>query len=107
MHVEALVRVEGGIKRSAYTESADLARFEMNGPQKGPGDRLEVNLAAVMTGDPKTDVPLRDGDILTIRQLPRWNDIGASMTVRGDVLHPSPYATHPAEHLTSLLALNA
>src|SRR2546429_9836079 len=84
--LEDLVRVAGGLKRSAYTESADLARFEMNGYQKGAGERLELNLEAAMNGDPKTDVPLRDGDILTIRQLPRWTDIGASMAVRGEVL---------------------
>src|SRR5260370_34539008 len=76
----------------------------MNGAQKGPGDRLEINLAAVMTGDPKTDVPLRDGDILTIRQLPRWNDIGASMTVRGEVLHAGTYGIEPGERLRSVLA---
>jgi len=69
-----LVRVAGGLKRSAYTDSADLARFDMNGPGKGPGDRLEVNLAAVMSGDATNGVLLRDGDILTIRQLPRWNE---------------------------------
>src|SRR5206468_5540162 len=35
MRVEDLIRIAGGLKRSAYTESADLARFEMNGSQKG------------------------------------------------------------------------
>src|SRR5206468_5453220 len=30
MRVEDLIRIAGGLKRSAYTESADLARFEMN-----------------------------------------------------------------------------
>ena len=104
MRVEDLVRVAGGLKRSAYTESADLARFEMNGSQKAPGDRLELNLAAAMNGDPKTDVPLRDGDILTIRQLPRWTDIGASMTVRGEVLHAGTYGIAPGERLSSVLA---
>ena len=104
MHVEDLVRIAGGLKRSAYTESADLARFEMHGSQKGPGDRLEVNLTAAMNGDPKTDVPLRDGDILTIRQLPRWTDIGASMTVRGEVLHAGTYGIAPGERLSSVLA---
>jgi protein involved in polysaccharide export with SLBB domain len=104
MHVEDLIRVAGGLKRSAYTESADLARFEMNGSQKVPGDRLELNLTAAMNGDPKTDVPLRDGDILTIRQLPRWTDIGASMTVRGEVLHAGTYGIAPGERLSSVLA---
>jgi protein involved in polysaccharide export with SLBB domain len=104
MHVEDLVRVAGGLKRSAYIESADLARFEMNGSQKAPGDRLEINLTAALNGDPKTDVPLRDGDILTIRQLPRWTDIGASMTVRGEVLHAGTYGIEPGERLSSVLA---
>src|SRR6266700_412998 len=103
MRVEDLVRVAGGLKRSAYTESADLARFEMNGPHKGPGDRQELNLAAAMNGDLKTDVPLRDGDILTIRQLPRWTDIGASVTVRGEVLHAGTYGIAPGERLSSVL----
>jgi protein involved in polysaccharide export with SLBB domain len=104
MHVEDLVRVAGGIKRSAYTESADLSRFEMNSSRTNPSDRLEVNLAAAMTGDAKNDVPLRDGDVLTIRQLPRWTDIGASMTVRGEVLHPGTYGIQAGERLSSVLA---
>src|SRR5258708_33381471 len=104
MRVEDLVHVAGGLKRSAYTESADLARFETSGIQKGAGGRLEVNLAAAMSGDAKNDVPLRDGDILTIRQLPRWNDIGASITVRGEVLHPGTYGIGPGERLSSVLS---
>ncbi len=104
MHLAELVRVAGGLKRSAYTESADLARFDMSGAQKAPGDQVELNLAAAMSGDPKTDVPLRDGDILTIRQLPRWADIGASMNVRGEVLHPGTYGIGPGERLSSVLA---
>jgi protein involved in polysaccharide export with SLBB domain len=103
MRVEDLVHVAGGLKRSAYTESADLTRFEMNDPQKGPGDRLELNLDTALSGDAKTDVPLRDGDILTIRQLPRWNDIGASVTVRGEVQHPGTYGIGPGERLSSVL----
>ena len=104
MRVEDLVRVAGGLKRSAYTESADLTRFETNGTEKSPGDRQELDLDAAMKGDPKTDLPLRDGDILTIRQLPRWADIGASITVRGEVLHPGTYGIGPGERLSSVLA---
>jgi protein involved in polysaccharide export with SLBB domain len=104
MHVEDLVRVSGGVKRSAYTESADLARFDMNASRANPSDRLEINLAAAMNGEEKADVPLRDGDILTVRQLPRWKDIGASMTVRGEVLHPGTYGIEAGERLSSVLA---
>ncbi|HXJ39008.1 MAG TPA: SLBB domain-containing protein [Bryobacteraceae bacterium] len=104
MHVEDLVHVAGGLKRSAYADSADLSRFDPNASRTNPSDRLEVNLTAAMGGDEKNDVPLRDGDILTIRQLPRWNDIGASMTVRGEVQHPGTYGIEPGERLSSVLA---
>lgn len=104
MRVEDLVRVAGGLKRSAYTDSADLSRFEMNVPRTTPSDQLNVNLTEAMNGDPKTDIPLRDGDILTIRQLPRWTDIGASITVRGEVLHPGTYGIGPGERLSSVLS---
>ena len=104
MHVEDLVRVAGGMKRSAYTESADLSRFDPNASRTTPSDRLDVNLTAAMSGDAKNDVPLRDGDVLTIRQLPRWTDIGASITVRGEVLHPGTYGIEPGERLSSVLA---
>lgn len=104
MHIEDLVHVAGGLKRSAYTESADLSRFDSNASRTNPSDRLEVNLTAAMSGDEKNDIPLRDGDILTIRQLPRWTDIGSSMTVRGEVLHPGTYGIEPGERLSSVLA---
>jgi protein involved in polysaccharide export with SLBB domain len=104
MHVEDLVHVAGGVKRSAYTESADLSRFDSNASRTNPSDRLEVNLTAALSGDAKNDIPLRDGDILTIRQLPRWTDIGSSMTVRGEVLHPGTYGIEPGERLSSVLA---
>jgi protein involved in polysaccharide export with SLBB domain len=104
MHVEDLIRVAGGAKRSAYLESADLSRFEMNASRTTPSNRLDVNITAALNGDEKADIPLRDGDILTIRQLPRWNDIGASMTVRGEVLHPGTYGIEPGERLSAILA---
>lgn len=104
MRVEDLVRVAGGLKRSAYTESADLARFESTASRATPSDRLEVNLAEAMNGETNNDVPLRDGDILTIRQLPRWTDIGSSITVRGEVVHPGTYGIEPGERLSSVLA---
>ncbi len=104
MHLEDLVRVAGGLKRSAYTESADLSRFDSNDSRTSVSDRLQVNLTAAMAGDANSDVPLRDGDVLTIRQLPRWTDIGASMTVRGEVLHPGTYGIEPGERLSSVLA---
>ncbi len=103
MRVEDLVRVGGGLKRSADPETADLTRFAAaNGPN-GTNQRMEVKLAAALSGDASEDVPLRNGDVLTIRQIPQWTDLGATVKVRGEVQHPAAYGIEPGEKLSSVL----
>jgi polysaccharide biosynthesis/export protein len=103
MRVEDLVRVSGGLKRSADPELADLTRFAASNGPGGTNQRMEVKLAAALTGDASEDLPLRDGDVLTIRQVPQWNALGATVTVRGEVQHPAPYGIEPGEKLSSVL----
>jgi protein involved in polysaccharide export with SLBB domain len=63
-----------------------------------------VELSAAVTGDETANVPLRDGDVLTIRQNPGWNDLAATATVKGEVEHAGSYGIKPGERLSSLLA---
>jgi Periplasmic protein involved in polysaccharide export len=101
MHAADLIHAAGGLKRSAYTESADLTRYAAAG---GPAQQLQVSLASILNGNPTEDVPLRAGDVLAIRQVPGWKDIGASIKVSGEVVHPSTYGIQPGERLSSVLA---
>jgi len=103
MRVEDLVRVGGGLKRSADPELADLTRFAASDGPGGTNQRMEVKLAAALSGDSNHDVTLRDGDVLTIRQVPQWNYLGASVVVRGEVQHPAGYGIEPGEKLSSVL----
>ena len=100
MRVGDLVRVAGGLKRSAFADSADLTRFAAG---NGSGERIEVKLAMAMSGDTNENVPLRNGDVLAIRQIPQWNDLGSSVTVKGEVQHPASYGIEPGERLSSVL----
>src|SRR6516225_8394700 len=100
MHVEDLIRAAGGLKRSADSNLADLTRYAAAG---GPAEQLHVSLASLQNGNASEDVPLRAGDVLAIRQVPGWKDIGASVTVRGEVMHPSTYGIEPGERLSSVL----
>jgi len=101
MRVEDLVRVAGGLKRSAFADNADLTRFAAG---NGSGEHLEVNLAAALSSDINENVSLRNGDVLAVRQIPQWNDLGASVQVNGEVQHPATYGIEPGERLSSLLA---
>jgi protein involved in polysaccharide export with SLBB domain len=100
MHAEDLIRTAGGLKRSADAETADLTRYAASG---GSSQRMQISLASLANGNATEDVPLRSGDVLAIRQVPGWNDIGASMRVSGEVQHPSTYGIHPGERLSSLI----
>jgi len=103
LRLEDLIRMAGGMKRSAYTDKADLTRFDPHDTQKKLGEHQEIDIAAALAGDPNSDVALRDGDVLTIRQLPGWNDRGASVRVTGEVMHPGVYGIVPGEKLSSVL----
>jgi polysaccharide export outer membrane protein len=103
MRVTDLVRVAGGLKRSAYSESADLTRFATSSVSSDPNQRVEVKLSSALSGDANEDVPLGNGDVLTVRQIPQWEDLGASVVVRGEVQHPATYGIEPGERLSSVL----
>lgn len=100
MHVEDLVRVAGGLKRSAFADSADLTRFAAG---NGSSERIEVKLAAAVSGDANENVQLQNGDVLAVRQIPQWNDLGSSVKVKGEVVHPATYGIEPGERLSSVL----
>jgi len=100
MRSEDLIRAAGGLKRSADTMSADLTRYAASG---GTAQQFEISLASISNGNPTEDVPLRAGDVLAIRQVSGWKDIGASVKVSGEVMHPSRYGVQPGERLSSVL----
>jgi polysaccharide biosynthesis/export protein len=100
MRAEDLIRAAGGLKRSADTNSADLTRYAATG---GPAQQFKVSLTSILNGNPTEDVPLRGGDVLAIRQVPGWKDVGASMKVSGEVMHPATYGIQPGERLSSVL----
>jgi protein involved in polysaccharide export with SLBB domain len=99
-----LVRVAGGFKRGAYTELADLTRYEVEHGTNVTGEHQSVAIGKALAAEPDTDVRLHDGDVLTIRQLAGWNDVGATIMVKGEVLHPGTYGIQEGERLSSILA---
>jgi protein involved in polysaccharide export with SLBB domain len=103
LHVSGLIQLAGGFKRSAYTETADLTRFNPKAGENKLGEHIEVDVPAALSNDPSKDPALRDGDVLTIRQLSGWNDIGASVSLQGEVQHPGSYGIKPGERLSSVL----
>ncbi len=76
----------------------------MEGRTKVAGESLTVPIGKALTGEPDTDMRLHDGDVLTIRQLAGWNNVGATISITGEVLHPGTYGIREGERLSSILA---
>ena len=82
---------------------ADLITFQWASDAKLTGQHETISISAAMKGDPQANTPLHNGDVLTVRQLPEWNDLGATITVKGDVKDPGTYGIRPGERFSSIL----
>jgi protein involved in polysaccharide export with SLBB domain len=102
MRIEDLLRAAGGPKRSADLKDADLTRYHAASGATPSGEHKSVDLTAV-SHDPSRNFPLEDGDVLSVPQLPGWNDLGAAVALKGEVKNPGVYGIRPGEHLSSVL----
>lgn len=106
MRVSDLLRSAGGLLRSANAEGGDLTHYALSATganQAQASGEQKVNLTAALQGNADEDLPLRDGDVLTVPQQGTWKDIGASVAIRGEVAKPGVYGIRPGERLSSLL----
>ena len=103
MRISDLIRAAGGLKQSADLKAADLTHYVWKDEKQVTGEQEQIALAGVLSGDSATNGVLSNGDVLSIRQVPGWEDLGASITIRGEVLHPGGYGIRPGERLSSVL----
>jgi protein involved in polysaccharide export with SLBB domain len=103
MTASELIQVSGGLLRGAYRERADLARYVTENGQQVKSEAEQIDLAKILAGDSSADVELREGDVLSIREITGWKDIGSAISVDGEVGHPGTYGIREGEHLSSIL----
>lgn len=103
MTVAELVRMAGGFRRSAYRQEADLSNYTVQNGQKVLVGYSVVAVQKALDGDKSADVLLKPGDVVGIRQLTGWQDIGASITISGEVTFAGTYGIDEGERLSSVL----
>jgi len=103
MSAADLLRMAGGFKRDAFTEAADLASYAVIHGDHVESEHREIPIERALAGEPDTDVLLKPGDVLNIRQLGGWKDIGGEIVLNGEVLHPGRYGIQPGERLSSIV----
>jgi polysaccharide biosynthesis/export protein len=102
MRVSDLILAAGGLKQSADAEIADVTHYLWK-DDKQVTQQQQIVLADALTAKSNKDEMLNNGDVLAIRQVPGWEDLGASITLRGEITHPGSYGIRPGERLSSVL----
>jgi protein involved in polysaccharide export with SLBB domain len=103
MTVTGLLRMAGGFKRSAMTQRAEVASYVVQNGEKVLVKHTIIALSKAMDGDSTADTVLKPGDVVTIHPLVGWNDIGASITVKGELMYPGTYGIQAGEKLSAVL----
>ena len=101
MKIADLVAVAGNLKRSAYTDMAELTRYIPEG-RATKVERYEISLTEALQEHPQHNVTLQPDDHLIVRSIPDYQD-RYLVAVKGAVLFPGNYAIGKGETLSSVL----
>jgi len=104
MTATELVKLAGGVRRSAYVELAELTRYSIEQGNKVDTEHIPFRLGAALSGEADTDMRLRPGDVLTVKEMTGWKDIGATVILDGAVVHPGTYGIQEGERLSDVIA---
>jgi polysaccharide biosynthesis/export protein len=102
MTVRDLIRAGGGLSYAAYGGTAELTRYQVVDGESRRTELIQVDLAAVLRGDPGANLHLQPFDSLSIKEVQAWTDV-ESITLRGEVKFPGRYSVKPGETLKSVL----
>ncbi|HEV2484006.1 MAG TPA: SLBB domain-containing protein [Terracidiphilus sp.] len=103
MTVAGLVRMAGGFRLSAYRDEAGLTSYVVQNGQNVLVGHSAVDMQKALAGDKSADALLKPGDVVSIRRLAGWEDIGSSVTITGEVEHGGSYGISEGERLSSVL----
>src|SRR5437016_7578860 len=102
MTVRDLIRAGGGLSGAAYGGSAELTRYKVINGESRRTELIQVDLAAVLRGDPAANSRLEPYDSLSIKRIEAWTE-QEQITLSGQVKFPGTYSIKQGETLKSVL----
>jgi protein involved in polysaccharide export with SLBB domain len=103
MRVSDLIRAGGSLQDAAYEGSAELTRYAVQKGESRQTQLINIDLAAVLRGDPAANLTLQPFDLLSIKEVPLWGS-QESVTLGGEVRFPGQYAIKRGETLKAVVA---
>ncbi|MBF0370794.1 MAG: SLBB domain-containing protein [Magnetococcales bacterium] len=103
MRVSDLIRAGGGLAEPASPLAAELTHYTVTVDEQGVSRHQEVDLAAILSGDPAADMELQPHDVLEIRTISHWGS-ETRVGVWGEVDFPKGYTLIEGESIQALIA---
>ena len=101
MKISDLIKLAGGTKRYAFTETAELTRVTIT--QDGPKtEKITLNLQEAILENPEHNEILQEDDFLFIRTVPEWK-LYETVSIEGEVRFPGMYTIAKGDKLSSLI----
>ncbi|WP_372872616.1 SLBB domain-containing protein [Shewanella sp.] len=101
--VKDLLIAAGGLQEGAYTMSAELTRQSISDVNGVAVEHQQISLQDILAGDPAANMALQSRDVLTVRNLPDWQDT-RWVTIKGEVRFPGTYSIQRGETLKHVLS---
>ncbi len=101
MRVKDLIAAAGGLENNSYLRKAEITRRHIS--QDGVDtEKIDINLALALQGDPEQNIVLQDYDHLVVRPIPEldFNDV---VEIAGEVMFPGEYPIRKGERLSSII----
>ena len=103
MTAKDLVEVAGSTKDNAYLDEAELVRYHIVDGKTLETTIIKFNLSLAMAGDSENNPKLYPLDVVSIKQVPEWQERKKSVKITGEVRFPGTYQIRKDERLVDLL----
>jgi polysaccharide biosynthesis/export protein len=102
MKIADLIRAGGSLDAAAFAGGAELSRYVVENGKTRRTQVIDVDLAAVLRGEPAANLPLEPYDGLYIKEISGWEK-QEQATLEGEVRFPGTYPIKTGETLRSLI----
>jgi polysaccharide biosynthesis/export protein len=102
MTISDLLRAGGSLSDAAYGGKAELTRYSVVNGDSRRTQLIDVDLSAILRGEPDADLVLQPFDSLSIKEVPEWGTQD-HVTLVGEVRFPGRYSITRGETLGSVL----
>ncbi len=102
MRVSDLIFAGGNLTEAAYRDHAELTRYEIVNGERRVLRHVQIDLDAILQGDPRPDLMLEPYDRLLVRRISNWRG-DEVVTITGEVAFPGRYPIEEGEHLSSVI----